>query len=252
MINVSNIFKRYGNKKVLNDVTFEFPKGKLIAFIGSNGAGKSTLLSIITRTLAKSDGKVFVDNKELSEWKNKELAKRISVLRQTNQVNIRIKVSELVAFGRFPHSGGNLTNEDNVLIEKAINYMGLSELKDRYIDELSGGQRQMAYIAMVLAQDTEYIFLDEPLNNLDMKHSAHIMKLIKRLVDEEGKTIIVVIHDINFVSAYADYVIGMKDGQIIKGGELNEIINKETLKTIYDIDIDVKDLNNKKICLYYS
>lgn len=252
MISTLNISKKYGDKKVLDNVSFSFPKNKIIAFIGSNGAGKSTLLSIITRTLIKNDGSILVDKKDIEKWKSRELAKRLSILKQTNHINIRIKVKELVAFGRFPHSQGNLTEKDHKKIAEAIEYTGISDLEDRYIDELSGGQRQMAYIAMVIAQDTEYIFLDEPLNNLDMKHSVQIMKILRRLVDEKGKTIMVVIHDINFVSSYSDYILAMKNGRIIKGGETEEIINSDVLKSIYGMNIEVKDINNKKICLYYS
>ncbi len=130
--------------------------------------------------------------------------------------------------------------------------MGIKEFENRFLDELSGGQRQMAYIAMVLAQDTEYIFLDEPLNNLDMKHSIVIMKILKRLVSELGKTVIVVIHDINFVSYYADYVVAMKDGKIVSYGPTTNIIDTALLRNIYDIDIDIKNINDKKICLFYG
>lgn len=252
MISALNISKSYGEKKVLDDVSFSFPKNKIIAFIGSNGAGKSTLLSIITRTLMKNSGSILVDEKDIEKWKNRELAKRLSILKQTNHINLRIKVKELVAFGRFPYSQGKLTQEDHAKIAEAIEYTGISNLEDRYIDELSGGQRQMAYIAMVIAQDTEYIFLDEPLNNLDMKHSVQIMKILRRLVDEKGKTVMAVIHDINFVSSYSDYILAMKDGRIIKGGETKEIINSKVLNNIYGMNIEVRDINNKKICLYYS
>lgn len=252
MISTLNISKNYGDKKVLDDVSFSFPKNKIIAFIGSNGAGKSTLLSIITRTLMKNSGSILVDEKDIEKWKSRELAKRLSILKQTNNLNLRIKVKELVAFGRFPHCQGNLTKEDHDKIAEAIEYTAIGELKDRYIDELSGGQRQMAYIAMVIAQDTEYIFLDEPLNNLDMKHSVKIMKILRRLVDEKGKTVMVVIHDINFVSSYSDYILAMKDGKIIKGGETEDIINSNVLKKIYGMNIEVQEINNKKICLYYS
>lgn len=252
MVSVSGIIKRYGAKKVLDEVSAELPAGKLVAFIGSNGAGKSTLLSIITRTLQKNEGVVQVDGKSIDEWKNKELAKQLSVLKQSNHMTIRIRVRELVAFGRFPYSQGNLTAEDELKIEEAIAYMGLEELKDRYLDELSGGQRQMAYIAMVIAQDTTYIFLDEPLNNLDMKHSVQIMTILRRLVRDKGKTVMVVIHDINFVSHYADYIVAMKDGKIVAGGDVDEMMNSHMLEKVYGMDIEVRNINDRKVCLYYT
>ncbi|GAA0227312.1 iron ABC transporter ATP-binding protein [Metaclostridioides mangenotii] len=252
MIKLKNISKHYGKKEVINNVNLELPQNKLIAFIGSNGAGKSTLISIISRTLAKDAGEVFIDDKELKDWNNSELSKRLSILRQSNHLNIRLTVRDLVSFGRYPHSQGKLTEEDEKFIDDSLNYLGLTDLQDRFLDELSGGQRQMAYIAMVIAQDTDYIFLDEPLNNLDMLHSVQIMKVLKRLVNELNKTVMIVIHDINFVSCYADYVIAMKNGQIVQDGDTKDIMNSPVLKEIYGMDIDIQNIDGKNICLYYS
>lgn len=252
MISVKNIVKRYGEKKVVDHVDLTLPKGKIVAFIGSNGAGKSTLLSIISRTLTKNEGEVYIDDVELKNWKNEELSKRLAILKQSNHLNIRLTVRELVTFGRFPHSKGKLTKECEQKINEAIEYLGLTDLQDRYLDELSGGQRQMAYIAMIVAQDTEYIFLDEPLNNLDMRHSVKIMKILRRLVDELNKTVFVVIHDINYVSCYADHIIAMKQGSVIKDGPIHKVLTEETLEEIYDMKIDIKEINDNKICVYYT
>lgn len=252
MISVKNIVKRYGEKKVVDHVDLTLPKGKIVAFIGSNGAGKSTLLSIISRTLTKNEGEVFIDDVELKNWKNEELSKRLAILKQSNHLNIRLTVRELVTFGRFPHSKGKLTKECEQKVSEAIEYLGLTDLQDRYLDELSGGQRQMAYIAMTVAQDTEYIFLDEPLNNLDMRHSVKIMKILRRLVDELNKTVFVVIHDINYVSCYADHIIAMKQGRVIKDGPIHEVLTEEMLEEIYDMKIDIKEINDNKICVYYT
>lgn len=252
MIATKGIQKSYGEKKVVDNITIELPKEKIIAFVGSNGAGKSTVLSIISRTLSKDLGEVYIDEVELKNWKTQVLAKKLSILKQTNHLNIRLTVKELVEFGRFPYSKGKLTKEDEKKVEEAIEYMELKELENRYLDELSGGQRQMAFIAMVIAQDTEYIFLDEPLNNLDMRHSVQIMKVLKRLIKEKGKTIMVVIHDINFVSCYADHIVAMKNGQVICQGDTEEVIDENVLKEIYGMDISVKTIDGKKICFYYQ
>ena len=252
MIKLKNIIKKYGDKPIIDNVSLDIPKGQVIAFIGANGAGKSTLISIISRTLSKNSGEVFIDEKELSKWDTGELSKKISILKQSNNLNIRLTVKELVSFGRFPYSKGRLTKEDNEHIDNAIKYMGIEHLKDRYLDELSGGQKQMAFISMIIAQDTEYIFLDEPLNNLDMHHCVKIMKNVKKLAREMGKTVIIVIHDINFVSLYADHIIAMKDGKIIKNSKKEEIIQEPILKEIYGMDIQVKNIDGKNICLYYS
>jgi len=252
MISFNGLVKKYHEKIVLNNVSLELPDNKLIAFIGSNGAGKSTLISIISRILPQDEGRVYIENKEIGLWKNKDLAKKISILKQSNFLNVRITVRELVGFGRFPYSGGKLNINDQKIVDEAINYMGLEKFENRYLDELSGGERQMAFIAMTIAQDTKYILLDEPLNNLDMNHSTKIMRTLQKLVEEKHKTVIVVIHDINFVSNYADYIVAMKDGEIISHGTTIEIIKKNVLKEIYDIDIEVVNVEGNYICLYYK
>lgn len=252
MIEIQNITKKYGKKTVVNQVSAVITEGRLTAFIGSNGAGKSTLLSIISRLLKPDGGKVIIDGTEVLAWNQEELSKRISILRQSNHMNLRLTIWELVSFGRYPYSKGQLTEEDEEKIKEALEYTEILDLKDRYLDELSGGQRQMAYIAMVIAQDTRYIFLDEPLNNLDMKHSVQIMKILRKLVDDLGKTIVIVIHDINFVSCYADHILALKDGMLIKTGEKKEIINSDVLSGIYDMNIQINTIDGKDICIYYT
>ncbi|MBS4957777.1 MAG: ABC transporter ATP-binding protein [Clostridium sp.] len=251
MIEVKNITKIYGNKKVVDNVSLNIQEGKITSFIGPNGAGKSTLLSIMSRLLKRDSGEVLVDGKDILKWDNKELAKKIAILRQSNNINIRLTIRDLVSFGRFPHSQGNLKEEDHKYIDEAINYMQLKEFENRYLDELSGGQRQRAYIAMVIAQNSDYIFLDEPLNNLDMKHSVEIMKILRKLCDELKKTVVIVIHDINFASCYSDYIVALKDGKLIKNGLAEETIQKEELENIYEIDFHIENINNRNICIYF-
>ncbi len=251
MIEIKNVVKQYGNKNVVDNVSVKIEKGKITSFIGPNGAGKSTLLSIISRIISKNQGEVFIDGKEISQWNNDELAKKVSILKQTNHINIRLTVRELVSFGRFPYSKGKLTSEDWRYVDDALNYMALNDIQDKYLDELSGGQRQRAYIAMVIAQNTEYILLDEPLNNLDMKHSVDIMKILRQLADDLGKTVVIVIHDINFASCYSDYIIALNDGKIAKEGVVNEIITKSVLEEIYDMEFSIQNIEDYRICVYY-
>ena len=167
-------------------------------------------------------------------------------------MNVRLTIRELVSFGRFPHSRGRLNAEDIRVIDQAMDYMELMDMQDEYLEELSGGQRQRAFIAMVIAQDTDYILLDEPLNNLDMKHSVQIMKILRRLVDDLGKTVVIVLHDINFASVYSDRIVALKDGRVVKDGPTNDIINSDSLKEIYDMDIPIKQLSNCRICVYFN
>ncbi|EJW20121.1 ABC transporter ATP-binding protein [Paenibacillus alvei] len=252
MVEVRGVSKQYGGKNVVENVSVTIAKGKITSFIGPNGAGKSTLLSIISRLITKDSGEVHIDGKEVSEWNSKDLAKKISILKQSNHVNLRLTIRELVSFGRFPYSQGRLNDEDWKYVDEAIEYMGLSGMQHKYLDQLSGGQKQRAYIAMVIAQNTEYILLDEPLNNLDMKHSVQIMKILRRLVNEMGKTIVIVIHDINFASCYSDYIVALKDGKVVKEGSTQDIIDTKVLQDIYDMDMCIECINDNKICVYFA
>ncbi|MBG9790800.1 MULTISPECIES: iron ABC transporter ATP-binding protein [Brevibacillus] len=252
MVEVKNVTKFYGNKPVVENISVTIEKGSITSFIGPNGAGKSTLLSMISRLLKKDEGEVYIEGQEIGTWNSGDLAKKISILKQSNHINIRLTVKELVSFGRFPYSQGNLSGEDWKYVEEAISYMELEEMQDKYLDQLSGGQRQRAYIAMVIAQNTDYILLDEPLNNLDMKHSVQIMKTLRRLVAELGKTIIIVIHDINFASCYSDYIVALKDGKVIKEGSTQEIINPKVLQDLYDMDFNIQNIEGNDICVYFA
>ncbi|GEL77613.1 iron ABC transporter ATP-binding protein [Tenuibacillus multivorans] len=252
MISIKNLSKKYGQKTVVNNVNVEIQKGKITSFIGPNGAGKSTLLAAVSRMIKQDLGEVFVDGRELKKWNNTELSKKVAILKQSNHLNVRLTVRELVSFGRFPYSQGRLSEIDWQHVDEAISFMELQELENQFLDELSGGQRQRAFIAMVIAQDTDYILLDEPLNNLDMKHSVQIMKVLRRLVDELGKTVVIVIHDINFASFYSDYIVALKNGAVINQGPTDKMIDRVNLKEIYDMDIPIKQIDRCKVCVYFG
>lgn len=251
MIEIKNINKSYGSKKVVDNVSFNIEEGKITSFIGPNGAGKSTILSIISRLLDADSGEVFIDGKEIKAWDSKELSKKLSILKQNNNLNIRLTIRELVSFGRFPYCEGKLKKEDEKFIEDALSYMKLTDIQDKYMDELSGGQRQRAYIAMILAQDTDYILLDEPLNNLDMKHSAEMMKMLRQMVNDFGKTIVIVIHDINFASCYSDTIVALKGGELVNHTSAEEMITENNLKRLYDMNFNIKEVDNQRICIYF-
>lgn len=252
MIQVRTLSKFYGKKKVVEDVSVDIQRGQITSFIGPNGAGKSTLLSMVSRLLDADSGEVLIDQTSAKKLKSNEFSKRVSILKQSNYMNVRLTIRELVAFGRFPYSKGRLTEDDEKLVDQAISYMDLTDMQNDFLDELSGGQRQRAFIAMVIAQDTDYILLDEPLNNLDMKHSVQIMKILRRLVDELGKTVVIVLHDINFASVYSDRIVAMKNGKVIKEGPTEDIIQSSSLKEIYDMDIPIQQMNNCRICVYFN
>ena len=251
MIEIKNILKKYKDRNVVDNVSFNIEKGKITSFIGPNGAGKSTVLGIVTRLISGDGGDIVIEGKNLSDYHTKELAKKIAILKQSNNISLKLTIRELVGFGRFPHSQGNLNAEDEKYIDEAIEYMKLTDIQDKYLDELSGGQRQRAYIAMVIAQNTEYILLDEPLNNLDMSHSVQMMKVLRNLCDDLGKTIVLVMHDINFASCYSDNIVALKNGRIEKVGKTEEIVQKEVLEDIYEMNFDIKEINGNKICVYF-
>lgn len=251
MITTHELSKKYQDSLVVNDVSLQISKGGLTAIIGPNGAGKSTLLSMISRLTPMSAGSVEIDGLDVTRTPSTELAKRLSILRQHNESALRLTVRDLVAFGRFPHSGGRLTAADHVHIDEAIHYLNLEEYQQRHLDELSGGQRQRAYVAMVMCQDTDYVLLDEPLNNIDIHHAVSMMQLLRRAADEKGKTVVVVLHDINFASCYADHIIAMRRGKLAYQGTPEEIISSEVLTELYEIPMQVHDLNGQRICVYF-
>lgn len=248
---VKEITKRYDGKAVADGVSFEIPKGKVLSLIGPNGAGKSTVMGMLSRLIARDSGIVDFEGTEITRWKSRELSKRLAILTQANNVQMKLTVRELVAFGRFPYSGGRLTQEDNEIIDRAIAYMELGDFEEQFIDELSGGQRQRAYIAMVIAQDTEYILLDEPTNNLDIYHATNLMRIVRRLCDELGKTVILVLHEINYAAFYSDYICAFVDGKIAKFGTVQEVITKENLSDIYKVDFEIMQIEGKPLSIYY-
>lgn len=251
MLELKGLTKTYHKRTVLREVSACIERGRFVSVIGPNGAGKSTLLSLITLFSPATEGEVLLEGRPVAEYPREELAKRISLLRQSNDLTVRLTVRELVSFGRFPYSRGRLAREDRAAVEEAIARMGLEDLSDSYTDELSGGERQRAFIAMTLAQDTDYILLDEPLNNLDMKHSVEIMKTLRTLVDELGKTVLLVIHDINFAACYSDEILALRKGGMVGFGGTREMITQERLQEIYKMDIRVEEREGQLLCNYF-
>ncbi|MBB4406727.1 ABC transporter ATP-binding protein [Agrobacterium radiobacter] len=252
MIIASQISKSYGDTVVIDGVSVSIPAGGVTSIIGPNGAGKSTLLSIVARLMSMDAGTVTVDGLDVTKTASDTLAKRLSILRQDNHISSRLTVRDLVGFGRYPYSKGRPTIEDKVHIDRALEYLHLQPLAGRFLDELSGGQRQRAFVAMVLCQDTDYVLLDEPLNNLDMKHASSMMKIMRKAADELKKTVVLVLHDINFASWYSDTIIAMREGRICHHGPAEEIIRPEILQKIYDMPIRVNEIEGRRICLFYE
>lgn len=239
MIVISDAYKSYSKDVNIGKLNIEIPKAGITSMIGPNGAGKSTTLLMAGRLLDMDGGSIEVSGLDVFKSKPEELAKTLAVLKQENHFVTKLTVRQLVSFGRFPYTKGRLNEEDEKIISKYIDFLDLRELEDRFLDQLSGGQRQRAYVAMVLAQDTEYILLDEPLNNLDIAKSLQMMDHLRFAADNFGKTIVLVIHDINIAAKYSDKICIMKDGKIGAFGSPKEIMKKEILSELFDTNIEV-------------
>lgn len=251
MITLENVSRRYSDTVQIGPVDVEIPAGGITALVGPNGAGKSTILTMIGRLQEVDTGSIRVAGLDVTKARSKEVAKTLAILRQENHFVTRLTVRQLVGFGRYPHSHGRLTPECERQIDQALGFLELTELQDRFLDQLSGGQRQRAYVAMVLAQDTDYILLDEPLNNLDMKHSVRMMKQLRRAADELGRTVVVVLHDINFAGRYADRILAMKDGKAVEFGTPEEIMRDEVLTGIFETDVSVRYDAGLPLAVYF-
>lgn len=251
MIEISNACKRYADKSVLDNVSLHIPTGGITSIVGPNGAGKSTLLSAIGRLLTLDGGSIQVNGMDVVHTPSSILARHLSILRQENQFSARLTVRELVSFGRYPYSHGRLTVEDVRHVDEALAFTDMQDLAHRFLDELSGGQKQRACVAMVLCQDTEYVLLDEPLNNLDMRHSVQMMGQIRRAADELGKTVVLVVHDINFAAAYSDQVVAMQQGLVVYDGPVDTLMDEQLLLEIFETPVQVAELGGRKLGVYY-
>ncbi|MGV9316586.1 iron ABC transporter ATP-binding protein [Streptomyces sp. NPDC003691] len=251
MIEFTDISKAYGDTVVLGPVSGRIPAGGVTSLVGPNGAGKSTLLTIMGRLAEPTSGTVTVDGIDVHQAPSRDVARTLSILRQENHFTARVTVRELVSFGRFPHSRGRLTKEDVTYVDDALDFLHLGDLQHRYLDQLSGGQRQRAYVAMVLAQDTRYVLLDEPLNNLDMKHSVRMMTQLRRAADELGKTVVLIVHDINFAATYSDRIIALRDGRIAASDTVGNMMRAEVLTDVFDTPVQIHEVDGVRTAVYY-
>ncbi len=251
MITLTEVRKDYSSEVAIGPVDLQIPRGGITALVGPNGAGKSTLLTMMGRLLGLDAGVIEIAGHDVTTTGSRDLAKIVSILRQENHFITRLTVRQLVGFGRFPHSQGRLTAKDEEVISRAIDFLELSDLEDRFLDQLSGGQRQRAYVAMVLCQDTEYVLLDEPLNNLDMRHSVQMMKHLRRAAEELDRTIVIVLHDINFAGRYADHICAVKDGRLAEFGTPEQVMTSEVLTRVFDTPVQVIQGPDGPLAVYY-
>ncbi|MBY4986887.1 ABC transporter ATP-binding protein [Streptococcus suis] len=240
-ISAKDLAVSYGQKKILSDLSIDFPTGKITSIIGANGCGKSTLLKSLSRILPADRGAVYLDGKDMQQIPTKEIAKQLALLPQVQESLDGIRVYDLVSYGRFPHQNafGRLTNLDREKIDWALEVTQTMEFAQASVQSLSGGQRQRVWIAMALAQDTDTIFLDEPTTYLDMHHQLEVLQLLRQLNQDNGKTIVMVLHDINHATRFSDCLIAMKGGQVLHKGSVDEVITVEHLRQIFDIEAEI-------------
>ena len=243
MIKLNNISHHIGKQQILHDITLSLPTAQVIALIGPNGAGKSTLFSVMARLQPLQSGQVSfaVDNEErdIVSCQARTLAKTVAMLGQDNHVQGRLRVHELLMFGRYPYHQGQPTVDDQQKVQEILERFELEPLAERFLSTLSGGQRQRVLIAMIVCQDTPYLLLDEPLNNLDMYHAGRLMRELRQLSHNQQKTVVIVLHDINQAAQFADTVVTMKAGEVTAVGCPADVITKETMKDLYNVDVTV-------------
>ncbi|MDT1063171.1 ATP-binding cassette domain-containing protein [Paracoccus sp. CPCC 101403] len=251
MIRISGLGHRIGSARILDDISADLPRGALTALIGPNGAGKSTLLRLIGRLEPLQTGQIALDGRDIRQTPTEALALRMAVLGQQTAIASRLRLRELVAFGRWPHHRGRPRPEDARIVEDALAAFGLLDLGGRFLDEVSGGQAQRAYLAMTVAQDTDWLLLDEPLNNLDMAHARALMARLAELVREQKKSVVTVIHEVNYAAAWADHVVAMKCGRIVAQGAPHEVLTSGILTQLYDTPVEVGSHLGRPLILHH-
>lgn len=235
MIRLEKVYAGYYNKEILKDISLTFEDGNITTIIGPNGSGKSTIIKVISRIINPFNGKIFIDNKPLNEMSLKDSAKLISVLHQMKTIP-PIDVETLVSSGRFPYTGffRKLSKNDKSLVEKAMEAAGVIQFRHKNLREMSGGERQKAFIAMTLAQDTKFVLLDEPTTFLDINHQLDILRLIQKLKDM-GKTIIMVLHDLAQAISYSDKIVVIDDGRIVDADVPSKIVDKGIIDQVFKV-----------------
>ena len=241
----------YGKNKVLKGISFTIEGGKITTIMGANGCGKSTLFNLMTKNLYPRKGNIFLHGRNIQNLGLKDFAKRVSIVHQYNSSADDITVERLVSFGRTPHMKmmQGRSDEDEKLIEWAMEVTNVEKYRDREVSRLSGGQRQRVWLAMALAQNTKILFLDEPTTYLDIRYQIEILELVKKLNEEYGITIIMVLHDINQAIHFSDRIIGLKDGQVAAQGSPAEVVTPECIRTLYGISLGVTIIEGKKFVL---
>lgn len=238
-----NLSSGYSGTPIIQGLDFDVPRGKVSVIIGANGCGKSTLLKTLARLIRPQGGSVLFDGRDIHELPTKKLAQKLGLLPQSSLVPDGIRVGDLVARGRYPYQSFlmGMRTEDYDAVREALELMGIAGLIDRAVDELSGGQRQRVWIAMALAQQTDVLLLDEPTTYLDVAYQIEILDMLRDLNQQRGTTVVMVLHDINLSSRYADHLFALKKGKLIRQGTPREVVTEQTIREVFELDCTVID-----------
>jgi iron complex transport system ATP-binding protein len=231
----------YDQAVVVESLSLEVPEGKFNALIGANGSGKSTVLKAMARVMKPRGGAAYLDGKAIHTQPTRQVAQQLAILPQSPQAPDGLTVRELVSYGRFPYQSGfgTLHNEDKRMVSWALAVTGMVPLAKRPVGALSGGQRQRAWIAMALAQDTKILLLDGPTTFLDMAYQLEVLDLLRDLNRKEGRTIVIVVHDLNHASRFADHIFAIKDGMLVAQGTPHEVIMPDIIRRVFDVEADI-------------
>lgn len=231
----------YGRMPVLDGLDLQLPAGRVIALCGPNGSGKSTVLRALRHLLPLRAGSIALNGRSLVEWPTKDLARHLAMLSQSPDAPAEMTVAELVMLGRYAHRKtlAGPSAADRRACAAALSSTGLDELQAQPLGTLSGGQKQRAWIAMVLAQESGTILLDEPTNHLDVSHAMEVLELVRRLNREAGRSIVVVLHDLNLAARYADHVVLFDRGKVAAQGKVTEVLTERRLGEVYGIDVRI-------------
>ncbi len=238
-----NLTLGYGDEVIVTDLSLAIPDDQFTVIIGPNACGKSTLLKALARVLSPRSGEVVLDGKAIHRYPPREVATILGLLPQSSTPPEDIRVAELVARGRFPHQGflRGWTTDDDRIVAQALAATRTTELSDHRVDQLSGGQRQRVWVAMVLAQQTPLILLDEPTTFLDIAHQVELLELCRELNREQGRTVVAVLHDLNQACRYADFVIAMRDGQIVAQGAPAQVVTEAVVEEVFGLSCRIID-----------
>ncbi len=254
MIHIKNLEAGYPGNKIYNKLNLSFDRGEFISILGPNGCGKSTLLKLVIGFLDRLSGDILIDKQDINKINSKDLAKKVTLIPQESHIQYNFTVEEIITMGRFPFISfwNSYSQEDKQVVEEIITKLQLGHLRNKYINQLSGGEKQRTYIGRAIAQNTDYILLDETFSHLDINHQIEILNIMKKLHQEEKKTIIMISHNINLASNYSERMIILKEGQVIADGAPSSVLNEANLEQAFNIKLGIvtNPITNKPNVIY--